>query len=204
MNSISDFQSSDCIRISIIVSKIFDRICTSRSNSNHLFASRTFQNSYQILNELIVLFYSLDQFDISFKNLRIPSQYLFKQSALKLFFLLENRPSNIPIDDSKSASLSCCKDSFNISVKKSVNSSAELPVSISSYRYMIHSWFLRIFKIYTRLSSKSVWLLSSRRWTQYLSIKNDKNFLAKSYINIRYWFYQLCRRTLDNFTHLTS
>ena len=63
-----------------------------RTNWNHLFASRIFQNSYQILSELIVLSYSLDQLDISSKNLRISSQYPFKQSALKSFSLLENRP----------------------------------------------------------------------------------------------------------------
>ena len=56
-----------------------------RSNSNHLSVSRIFQNSYQILSELIVFFYSLDQLDISSRNFRIFSQYLGHSWFLKIF-----------------------------------------------------------------------------------------------------------------------
>ena len=88
MNSISIFRN---LISKIIISKILDRFSFFRSNSNHLFVSKIFRNLYQIFNELIVLFYSFDQLNISFKNFRIFSQYFFKQSTLKLFFLFENR-----------------------------------------------------------------------------------------------------------------
>ena len=51
---------------------------------------------------------------------------------------------------------------------------------------------------------KKFLFFSFRRWIQYFSIKNDKNFLAKFYINIRYWFYQFCRKLFDNFIHLIN
>ena len=74
MNSISIFQKFHIedydFENLVITSEIFDRNLISRSNSNHLSASRIFQNFYQIFSELIVLFYSLDQLNISSRNFR--------------------------------------------------------------------------------------------------------------------------------------
>ena len=108
----------------IITSKIFDRIFISRSNSNHLFVSKIFQNSIYFANKSIVLFYLFDEFDISLKIkswIIILIKFLLITSTLKLFYLLEIRSENIFIDHSKSISLFCYSNSINIQVKKSIN-----------------------------------------------------------------------------------
>ena len=149
MNFISVFRN---LISKIITSEIINQISFSRSNSNHLSVSRTFQNFYQI----------------------------FSESTIFFFF----------------------NDSINIRVRKSINSSTESSVLKISYRYMIHFWFLKIFKIYIRLSSKSVWFLSHRWWNDYISNSNFRSvFQIFSYFSdffifsfnisarIRYWNY---------------
>ena len=152
----------------VISSKIFDRIFISRSNSNHLFASRIFQNSIYFASKSIVLFYSLDELDISLEIrfwIIISVKFFLTTSTLKSFYLLETRFKNLSTDHSKSISVSCYSDSINTRVRKSINLSTESSISTISYQYLNHSWFLRNFKNYICSSDKSVWLLRHRWWS---------------------------------------
>ena len=49
---------------------------------------------------------------------------------------------------------------------------------------------------------QKILFFSIRRWIQYIFIKNDKNFLTKFCINIRYWIYSLCLKIFRN--HIQS
>ena len=93
-------KSSHYIRNLVITSEIFDRIFISRSNSNHLFASKIFQNSIYFDSKSIVLFYSFDEINRIKKSFNISTKssnrfyYFYSTSFLisifELFVLLEN------------------------------------------------------------------------------------------------------------------
>ena len=135
--------------------------------SNHLSVSRIFQNSYQISSELILLFYSLDQLDISLEIrfwIITSVKSLFTTSTLKSSNLLETWFENSSIDFCKLISLFCLDDSFNNRVKKSFNTSAKSPVSTISYHYLNHFWFLKVFRNYICRFCKSVSILQHLWW----------------------------------------
>ena len=95
-------------------------------NSNHLSFSRTFQNSIYFTSKSIVLFYSLDELDISLEIrswIILSVKSLLNTSTLQSFYLLETRLKNISVDYNKSTSLFCYRDKLNTRVRRSVNSS---------------------------------------------------------------------------------
>ena len=135
--------------------------------SNHLFASRIFQNFIYSISKSIVFFYLLDELDISSEVtfwIIISMKSFLITSTLNSSYWFENWFENSFIDFCKSVFLFSLSDNINIRVRKSINSSTEFSISIISYQYLSHSWFMRIFKNYICLLCKSVSTLQHRWW----------------------------------------
>ena len=183
-----------------------------RSNSNHLSASRIFQNSIHFASKSIVLFYSLDELDISLEVrfwIIISVKFLLTISTLKSFYLLESQFENISIDDRKSISVSCYSDSINIRVKKSVNLLNRI-FSIDNLISVSESFLIleRLQKLY--LFVKQISLTSSASMMKLITfriqISNQFFRLLISSFNtsarIQYWDYSSSSRTLRNHIYL--
>ena len=183
-----------------------------RSNSNHLSASRIFQNSIHFVSKSIVLFYSFDEFDISLEVrfwIIISMKFLLITSTLKSFYLLESQFENISIDDRKSIFVSCYSDNINIRVRKSVNSLNRI-FNIDNLISIFESFliFERFQKLY--LFVKQINLTSSTSMmkliTSRIQISNQFFKLLISSFNIltriQYWNHSFSSRTLRNHIYL--
>ena len=202
----------DDIRNLVITSEIFDRIFTSRSNSNHLSASKIFQNSIYSASKSIVLFYSLDELDISLEVkfwIIISVKFLLITSTLKSFYLLETWFENSSIDHCKSISLFCLNDSLNKSNQKVIQHfnrifSIDNLISISE-SFLILEKFQKLY-----LFVKQISLTSSASMMKLITFRIQiSNQFFRSLISsfntstrIQYWNHSSFSRTLRNHIYL--
>ena len=195
----------------VITSKIFNRIFTSRSNSNHLSASRIFQNFIYFVSKSIVLFYSFDEFDISLKVkfwIIISMKFLLTTSILKSFYLFESQFENIFIDHNKSIFFFCHNDNFNKSNQKISQHFSKIFKSILLFLFNIVSHIsIRIIR-FTRKSSRITsvclanWLKFSTSMMKLITfriqISNQffKSLILNTSTRIQYWNHSFSSKTL--------
>ena len=141
------YLSSDRIRNFVVESKIRFLIINTR---NILFTRESFENSIYFLSKSIVLFYSLDELDISLEVrfwIIISVKSLLITSTLKSFFLLESQFENISIDHNKSIFFFCLNDNFNKSSQK----------VIQHFSKIFRSILLLLFNIVSHIS---IWIIA--------------------------------------------
>ena len=129
---------------------------------------KQFENVFVDSNKTISFFNFCDEFNINFSKSHIENHYVKNHQSNFIFsiefesFICFENFSEFLSNSKRINYFFFFNDSINIRVKKSINFSTEFSVLTISYQYMIHFWFLKIFKIYIRLFSKSIWFFSHR------------------------------------------
>ena len=182
MNSISDFRNNDCIKISIITSKIFDQIRIiylfrkffrifikflanwsffSTHSINSIFRLEIFEFLHNIFsNNQHWSHFSYLKIDHKTYLLIIANRYL--SFATKIVSIIESENQSI------------LRQNFLLTIQ---------------YQYLNHSWFLRIFKNYICLFSKLTWIFviydevdSIRIWFQIIFEQFNIRIILRSSI----------------------
>ena len=188
----------------IISSEIFDRIFISRSNSNHLSVSRIFQNFIYFVSKSIVLFYTLDELDISLEIkfwIIISMKFLLITSTLKSFYQFETRFENSSIDHCKSIFLFCLNDNLNKSNQKVIQHFNRIFKSILLLLFNIVSHII-IWVILDFWEISRITFVHSANQSWLFNICDEVNNIQKSdfesVFQIQYWNHSSFSRTLRN------